>query len=78
MQQRRRESNILRCAESHIRLAGCSFDTTTRAENRNIYELKYKTFSDGILKKPEGKAKINLGKCIENSKDRDTKVWNKC
>jgi hypothetical protein len=71
-----REQHTEVCRISH-KVRGM-FDTTTRAENRNIYELKYKTFSDGIVKKPEGKAKINLGKFIENSKDRDTKVWNKC
>jgi hypothetical protein len=34
------------------------------AENRNVYGIKYKDYFKGILKKLQGKAKINLDKCI--------------
>jgi hypothetical protein len=53
------------------------YERITGAEDRNIYEIKYKNYLKGIVKKPHGKAKINLDKRIENSEDRDNAVWNK-
>jgi len=64
-------------AESHIRLAGYKEELQGR-ENRNIYEIKYKNYLKGIVKKLQGKRKINLDKCVKNSEDRDNTVWNKC
>ena len=64
-------------AESHIRLAGC----TNELQGRKIgtyMRFKYKNYLKGIVKKPQGKAKINLDKCTEDSEDRDITVWNKC
>jgi len=44
----------------------------------NIYEIKYKNYLKGIVKKLQGKTTINLDKCVENSEDRGNTVWNKC
>jgi len=54
------------------------YERTAGAENRNKYEIKYKNYLKGIVKIPQSKAKINLGKSIENSEDRDNTLWNKC
>jgi len=34
------------------------YEKITGAENRNIYEIKYKNYLKRIVKKPKGKAKI--------------------
>jgi hypothetical protein len=53
------------------------YERITGAENRKTYEIKYKNYLKGIVKKPQGKAKISLDKCIENSEDKDNTVCNK-